>query len=150
MTEPTKFYASWEEFHADTKLLAEKLRGLGKEWKGILSITRGGLVPAGIMASELELKSIETISISSYEDHQRTDLKIIKHPDINLVQDGDGWLVIDDLVDKGETAKEVKNLLPRSTIATVYAKPTGMPHADIFAKELDQNTWIVFPWEIDD
>lgn len=150
MTEASKFFVSWDEFHKDTQLLAEELKKLGKEWKGILSVTRGGLVPAGIMASELEIKNIETISISSYEGHDRTEMKILKHPDINLVQDGHGWLVIDDLVDKGETAKEIKNLLPQSTIATVYAKPTGMAHADIFAKEIDQNCWIVFPWEIED
>jgi len=150
MSETNKLYVSWEEFHKDTKTLADKIKELNEEWVGILSVTRGGLVPAGMMASELTIKLIETISISSYENKERAGLKILKHPDINLVKDGKGWLVIDDLVDKGETAKEIRNLFPRATIATVYAKSKGMPYADLYAKDLDQDTWIVFPWEIED
>ena len=150
MSETNKFYVSWEEFHKDTKVLSEKIKVLNEDWKGILSVTRGGLVPAGIMASELKIKAIETISISSYENKERAELHILKHPDINLVQNGKGWLVIDDLVDKGETAKEIKKLLPKAIIATVYAKPSGKADADIYAKDLEQSTWIVFPWEIED
>ena len=149
MSEISKFYVSWEELHKDTKLLSENIKKLGKTWKGILSITRGGLVPAGIVSSELEIKAIETISISSYEQNSQTSLKTLKLPAADLILDGDGWLVIDDLVDTGDTAKEVKKLLPKSTIATIYAKPNGKPNTDIYAKDIEQTTWIVFPWEVE-
>ena len=61
--------------------------------------------------------------------------------------DGDGWLIIDDLVDTGKTAKAVRELLPKAHFATVYAKPAGRPLVDSFITEVSQDTWILFPWD---
>ena len=60
--------------------------------------------------------------------------------------DGAGWLVIDDLVDTGTTARVVRALLPRAHLATVYAKPAGKPLVETFVTEVSQDTWILFPW----
>ncbi|MBL9036566.1 MAG: xanthine phosphoribosyltransferase, partial [Rhodospirillaceae bacterium] len=63
--------------------------------------------------------------------------------------DGTGWLIIDDLVDTGKTAKYVRDLLPKAHFATIYAKPAGKPVVDTFVTEVSQDTWIYFPWDIE-
>ena len=61
--------------------------------------------------------------------------------------DGRNWLLIDDLVDTGNTARVVRDILPRAHFATVYAKPAGRPVVDTFITEVSQDTWILFPWD---
>ncbi|MEL6751180.1 MAG: phosphoribosyltransferase family protein, partial [Pseudomonadota bacterium] len=58
-------------------------------------------------------------------------------------------LVIDDLTDTGATAKKVREMLPNAHIATVYAKPKGVPLADTYVTEVSQDTWIYFPWDME-
>ena len=60
---------------------------------------------------------------------------------------GAGILVIDDLVDTGQTAKVVREALPKAHFAAVYAKPMGRPMVDTFITEVSQDTWIHFPWD---
>ena len=66
-----------------------------------------------------------------------------------MAEDGEGWLIIDDLVDTGETAKELRRMMPKAHFATVYAKPAGRPLVDTFVTEVSQDTWIYFPWDLD-
>lgn len=146
---PKRFLVSWDQFHRDSKALAWRLIEKHSEWKGIIAITRGGLIPAGIIARELEIKMIETIGISSYDDKVQTQTKVIKNIDEKIVGDGEGWLVIDDLVDSGNTAKLIRKTLPKSHIATVYAKPSGEPLVDTYVTWVSQDTWIYFPWDVD-
>ncbi len=56
---------AWEELHRNARALAWRLLDHGP-WKGIIAITRGGLVPAAIIARELDIRLIDTICISSY------------------------------------------------------------------------------------
>ncbi len=133
---------SWQQLHRDSKALAWRLVER-KTWKGIVAITRGGLVPASIIARELEIRLVDTICISSYDQQQQGNITVLKAPDT----DGEGWLLIDDLVDTGNTARIVKDLLPKAHFATVYAKPAGRPVVDTFITEVSQDTWILFPWD---
>jgi xanthine phosphoribosyltransferase len=61
--------------------------------------------------------------------------------------DGEGWLIVDDLVDTGTTARAVREMLPKAHFATVYAKPSGRPVVDTYITEVSQDTWILFPWD---
>lgn len=139
------FPVSWDELHRDTKALAWRLLDKAP-FKGIVAITRGGLVPAGIIARELNIRLIETVSIASYEDKTRSgEMNILKS--FTPKDKGEGWLVIDDLVDTGETARLVRRMLPEAHFATIYAKPQGKPLVDTYITEVSQDTWIYFPWE---
>jgi xanthine phosphoribosyltransferase len=138
------FPVTWEELHRNAKALAWRLIEKGP-WKGIVAITRGGLVPAAIVARELEVRLIDTICIASYDDRNQGSLTILK----GVAGDGTGWLIIDDLVDTGKTAKTVRDMLPKAHFATVYAKPAGRPLVDTFITEVSQDTWILFPWDIE-
>jgi xanthine phosphoribosyltransferase len=138
------FPVTWEELHRNAKALAWRLVEKGP-WQGIVAITRGGLVPAAIVARELEVRLIDTVCISSYDDRDQGKLNILK----SVPGDGTGMLIIDDLVDTGKTAKAVRDMLPKAHFATVYAKPAGRPLVDTYITEVSQDTWILFPWDIE-
>ena len=138
------FPVSWDEFHRDARALAWRLAAAGP-FEAIVAVTRGGLVPAAIVARELEVRLIDTICIASYDDRNQGQLSVLK----GVAGDGTGWLIIDDLVDTGRTAKTVREMLPRAHFATVYAKPAGRPLVDTFITEVSQDTWILFPWDIE-
>jgi xanthine phosphoribosyltransferase len=144
-----KYYTvSWDQLHRDSKALAWRLHdGAATKgpWRGIVAITRGGLIPAAIIARELDCRLIESVSVLTYEDETRGEPRVVKPP--SAAGDGAGWLIIDDLVDTGTTARVVRTLLPRAHFATVYAKPAGKPTVDTFITEVSQDTWILFPWD---
>lgn len=133
---------SWDDIHRDSRALALLLKAKGP-FRGIVAIARGGLVPAAILGRELDLRHVDTICIASYGDGVRQDLRVLKR----IGGDGLGWLVIDDLVDTGATAKVVRTMLPRGHYATLYAKPSGRPMVDTFVFEVAQTTWLIFPWD---
>ena len=141
------FPVSWDKFHRDARALAWRLNGAGP-FEAIVTVTRGGLVPAAIVARELDLHLIETICITSYNHIQQGELTVLKSvaPEL-LHKGGKGVLIVDDLVDTGKTARVVRDLLPNAHFATVYAKPMGRPLVDTFITEVSQDTWIFFPWD---
>lgn len=138
------YTVSWDQLHRDSKALAWRLHALAP-FEGIVAITRGGLIPAAIVARELECRVIETVSIVTYDEETPGPPKITKPP--SAAGDGAGFLIIDDLVDTGATAREVRGILPRAHFATVYAKPAGKDLVDTFITEVSQDTWILFPWD---
>jgi xanthine phosphoribosyltransferase len=138
------FPVSWEQLHRDSKALAWRLVERNS-WAGIIAIARGGLVPATIVARELEVRILDTICIASYDHQAQGEARILKAP----AHDGEGWLIIDDLVDTGSTARAVRRLLPKAHFAAVYAKPAGRPLVDTFITEVSQDTWIHFPWDME-
>src|SRR5437764_4043887 len=150
-SQPQKIFpVSWDQFHRDSRALAWRLSGAGP-FEAIVTITRGGLVPAAIVARELGIRVIETVCISSYDHTRQSDLKILKDVAATVIArgggEGAGVLIVDDLVDTGQTAKVVRGILPRAHFATVYAKPMGRPMVDTFITEVSQDTWIYFPWD---
>ena len=140
------YTVTWDQLHRDAKALAWRLVDKGP-WKGMIAITRGGLIPCAIISRELECRLIETVSIVTYDEEQRGKPSIVKPPTAALESQGEGWLIVDDLVDTGTTAKVVRALLPKAHLATVYAKPEGKPLVDTFITEVSQDTWILFPWD---
>ena len=140
------FPVSWTELHRDARALAWRLADLGP-FKGLVAVTRGGLVPAAIIARELNLRLIDTICCSTYDRMERgAKVELLKGSQAEQEQ-GAGWLIVDDLVDTGVTARAVRALLPKAHFATVYAKPAGRPTVDSYVTEVSQDTWILFPWD---
>lgn len=151
-TDFKKFFpVSWEELHRNAKALAWRLLDMGP-WKGLIAVTRGGLVPAAVVARELDIRMIETVSVIGYEPD---DSKPGAAPEARVIKeaagvgDGEGWLVVDDLVDTGRTADVLRKMMPKAHYATVYAKPLGKPLVDTYVTEVSQDTWIYFPWDIE-
>ncbi|PRD41056.1 xanthine phosphoribosyltransferase [Phyllobacterium phragmitis] len=151
MSMPDKaFPVSWDQFHRDARALAWRIAGMQHEWRAMVAITRGGLVPAAIICRELGIRLIETVCIASYHDYtEQGKLQILKGVGASLLEnEGEGVLIVDDLTDTGKTAAMVREMMPRAHFATVYAKPLGRPMVDTFITEVSQDTWIYFPWDM--
>lgn len=150
------FHISWDQIHRDSRALAWRLDGKGPDddaWKAVVAITRGGMAPAMIVARELDIRTVDTISVMSYHSgggaaDQRREAKVLKSPDPEMMGDGTGILIVDDLVDSGKTLELVRELFPKAHFATVYAKPEGEPQVDTFITGVSQDTWIFFPWDM--
>jgi xanthine phosphoribosyltransferase len=126
------FHISWDQIHRDSRALAWRLDGKGPDdgaWRAIV-------------------RTVDTISIKSYDHQDQSDAKVLKHPDADMMGDGTGILIIDDLVDSGKTLEVVRALYPNAHFATVYAKPKGEPQVDTFITGVSQDTWIFFPWDM--
>ena len=132
---------SWPELHRDTRLLCHALMDKGP-FKGIIAIARGGMIPAALVSRELEIRIIDTICAASYAksaeegaQNARSEVKILKGVD----HDGEGYLLIDDLVDTGATARVIRNLLPKAYFVALYAKPMGREVVDLCVKQFSQD-----------
>ncbi len=145
------FHISWDQIHRDSRALAWRLDGQGPDggaWRAVVAVTRGGLAPAMIVSRELDIRVVDTISVKSYDNQTRAAAKVLKSPQAELIGDGEGVLIIDDLVDTGKTLELVRRLYPKAHFATVYAKPMGREMVDTFITEVSQDTWIFFPWDM--
>jgi len=145
------FHVSWDQLHRDARALAWRLQDVapaGGEWRAVIAITRGGMAPAMIVARELDIRTVDTISVKSYNHQTQSEAQVVKSPDMELIGDGEGVLIIDDLVDTGRTLKIVRERMPKAHVATVYAKPMGRDMVDTFVTEVSQDTWIFFPWDM--
>ena len=146
------FHVSWDRLHDDARRLALMLNGTDAEpeggWRATLAIARGGRAPAMIVARELDVRMVETVSIKSYSRQTQAEVKILKAPSADLMADGRGILIVDDLVDSGKTLEVVRKHYPAAHFATVYAKPNGKPQVDTFVQEVGQDEWIFFPWDL--
>lgn len=141
------YSVTWDQLHRDARALAWRLLEKGP-FKSVVAITRGGLVPAAIIARELDVRLVDTICVATYQFRdQSTDISmeeaLLKKPTVS----GEGILVIDDMADTGRTARLVRELLPQAYFAAVYAKPEGRPLLDSFITEVSQDTWILLPWD---
>jgi xanthine phosphoribosyltransferase len=138
------FTVTWDQLHRDARALAWRLIERGP-FSGIVAITRGGLIPAAIIARELDIRLIESVCVITYDEETLGEPRVTKPAP--AAGDGTGFLIIDDLVDTGTTARCVRGLLPRAHFATVYAKPAGRSLVDTYVTEVSQTTWILFPWD---
>ena len=135
---------TWDQLHRDARTLAAALMPRGP-FAGLVAITRGGLIPAAIVARELECRLVESVSVVSYDEERQGEPFVLKAP--AAAGDGEGFLIVDDLVDTGVTARLVRRLLPRAAFACLYVKPAGREAADAWVAEVPQETWVLFPWD---
>jgi xanthine phosphoribosyltransferase len=150
-TSQKSFPVTWDQFHRDSRALAWRLQGLGP-FDALVAITRGGLVPAAIVARELNIRVVESVAMKSYDHQNQSGIKVLKaisQEILDKAKAGGKILIVDDLVDTGATARAVRDMLPGAHFATVYAKPKGREMVDTFITEVSQDTWIFFPWDLD-
>ncbi len=138
------YTVTWDQLHRDARALAWRLMNEGP-FSGIVAVSRGGLIPAAIIARELDLRLVESVCVVTYQDEQLGPPQVTKAP--AAAGDGTGFLIVDDLVDTGTTARVVRGLLPKAHFACIYAKPAGREMIDSFVTEVSQDTWILFPWD---
>lgn len=136
-----KYVVTWDMLQIHARKLASRLMP-SEQWKGIIAVSRGGLVPGALLARELGIRHVDTVCISSYDHDNQRELKVLKRAE----GDGEGFIVIDDLVDTGGTAVAIREMYPKAHFVTIFAKPAGRPLVDDYVIDIPQNTWIEQPW----
>jgi xanthine phosphoribosyltransferase len=133
----------------DIALLVDRLPP-NKRWRAVVGVANGGVYPAGKVADRLNLEYRE-IRVSSYIGQVKAPPKVLRA--IDDADKGAGLLVVDDVIDSGDTALVIRQMLPAADFATVYVKPVGLrkfqDHGTslTFAEQYPQDFWIVFPWD---
>jgi len=138
------FVVSPDMLQSDARLLAEHIHS---QWPGtfrkIVGISRGGLVPAVIIARELDIRVVETLSIKTYNKFAVSEPAVVKMPALEFLGENSyDVLVVDDLVDTGATFVAARTMMPHARFVAVYAKPQGLPHTDMYVRDVPQDIWI--------
>src|SRR6266511_4183800 len=125
------FPVSWDQFHRDARALAWRLSGAGP-FAAIVCVTRGGLVPAAIVARELGIRLIETVCVSSYNHITQGELNVLKDVAESIVGigggRGKGVLIVDDLVDTGKTANGCRHAQVADIRRSAFARRAPRQH----------------------
>ena len=144
------FPVSWDQFHRDCRALTWRLNEVGP-FHAIIAITRGGLVPAAIVARELGIRVIDTVCIASYDHTRQGELQVLKGVSAEVAKlgggTGKGLLIVDDLVDTGKTGRLVRDDDAGRAFRHRLRQAEGKPLVDTFITEVSQDTWIHFPWD---
>lgn len=141
-----KYVVTWDMFQMHARKLSERLLP-ASQWKGIIAVSRGGLFPAAVLARELSIRHVETVCIASYHDHNNQGELQVLHA-AQVPNSGEGFIIVDDLVDTGNTARAIREMYPNAKFVTVFAKPAGAELVDDYVIDIPQNTWIEQPWDL--
>jgi xanthine phosphoribosyltransferase len=98
-TSQKSFPVTWEQFHRDSRALAWRLNGEGP-FEAVVAVARGGLVPAAIVARELNIRTVESVAIKSYDHQNQGEVKILKpmaQAILDVARRGGKVLIVDDL-----------------------------------------------------
>jgi uncharacterized protein len=145
----SRAYLSWDDVEKLVEVLAEKIKESGFEPDYLIGVTVGGLVPLTLVANEMGIKQVTTVTAGSYKKDEQGDLTISCLPEVDL--EGKKILLIDEIADSGQTLREVSRLIvkkykPALLQSAVIVKKNNCPfEVDQFA--LETNDWVVFPWE---
>ena len=141
MNKKVLYWSDVEELVAN---LIEKINNNGDVFTHILTLARGGYVPAALLGHGLNIRSVHSVCAYSYQGAQRGDITLEGAcPDL----DDTRLLIVDDLVDSGETIRFMRKQYPNAKVAVLVAKPQGEDQADYYAQKASQDCWIDFPWE---
>ncbi len=145
---PKHIYYPYDEFREDLKILIEKI---DKPFDAILGIARGGLAMAQMLGEYYDLREVYTINTIGYDDTEKKDsVEVFNIPDLKSAKK---VLIVDDIVDSGDTLVEVINVLnekyPTITVltASIFYKKTAKTTPTWYVKE--PKGWIDFFWSVD-
>ena len=144
-----KYYYEYDEFKDDVKALDKLVAPFGADT--FVAIARGGMTLGHFLAQRIDTRRLYTINSIHYEKEKKLDsFEICNIPNLD---DANKVLLLDDIVDSGETVAEILQILQSKypqiefKIATIFYKPTAMIQPDFSLKQAHQ--WIDFFWEVD-
>jgi xanthine phosphoribosyltransferase len=140
------YYYKYEEFTQDIETLYQ----LSKSYKPdiILAVARGGVTIGHFLSEKFKIRDLYTLNSIHYDDTKKLDTVEIFN--IPKLPDNAKVLVVDDIVDSGESLKEIMNKLqemyPKTKFKTaaIFYKKTAIFRADFSIKETKE--WIEFFW----
>ena len=141
-------HITWEEIEHWSDNIAEKITQDCPDitQATLIAISRGGLIPAQLIAYKLNIRDVRVMKLISYdENNERGEIQDIS---TDRLFDGSNVYIIDDLADSGATVKYLRHRFPTARICTLLKKNCCQEYPDICCREnIDKNTWIVFPWD---
>ncbi|HGZ70991.1 MAG TPA: phosphoribosyltransferase [Nitratifractor sp.] len=144
-----KKYYGYSEFLGDVKELSAKVKEYNPDT--LLAVARGGLTLGHFMAQALDTRRLFALNSIHYEKESKLEtIEIFNIPDLKSAK---RVVVVDDIVDSGETLSEIIKVLQKAyphcefKLATIFYKPTAIIQADYTLKEAKE--WIDFFWEVD-
>ena len=134
-----KEYCKWQEVEALVEKIVHSIQRSAKKYDVILTITNGGIIPARLIARELDVSHIQFIPMRNKELHLEEMFPLLK---------GRKYLIVDDIYDTGDTFNKVYVVVKEfdcdfAFLMTRYKDS----NAALVAKVLNHEKWIVFPWE---
>jgi hypothetical protein len=123
-------FLTWADIEEDVKILAKKIKNTDFRFDKIITVSRGGLIPARLLADQLDIKNILV-------DKNTIPAKT---------------LFVDDIYDTGKTFRKTiaQVEFPDNFIyATLMARrKTRYPRQLVYARKTKGMEYIVFPWEL--
>jgi len=143
-----RIHYSCEDFLRDTKQLTQKIDW---EFDAIIAIARGGMTLAHLLGEYYDLRSVYTINTIGYDDTRKRDrVQVFNVPQLD---DAKSVLLVDDIVDSGDTLIEVlaklRDRYPQIEYktASLFYKKSAKIAPTWYVKEAD--AWIDFFWSVD-
>jgi hypoxanthine phosphoribosyltransferase len=171
MTGIKKVYIGPNEIHENCRQLARKIKESSTQPDLIIGLARGGLIPAGYLSYFLNINSIESIRIATYEGYESRAHEKINQIEQDLISEiiniikkykPQNILIVDDLTDTGSTIqiidriirsvynyfKMISERIPEFSwqFAVIYHNKNFNFNNIIWAAEKPEG-WLVFPWD---
>jgi uncharacterized protein len=129
---------SWNEIDRLIHELASKLTRTGIKFAEVVGIANGGIVPARLIARDLDIDSIRFIHLRSG--------KIIKNKSLTL-EKKTKYLIVDDILDTGNTYRRLSEYVRGYDCAFAFCVSRSFWPEVYAGKVLKHKKWVVFPWE---
>ena len=145
----SKHHISWENIQEWSADIAHKIAADCPDINHmtLVAVSRGGLIPAQLIAYRLNIRDIRVMKLISYDsDNKRGETKDIS---TDRLFDGSDVYFIDDLADSGETVRYLRRRFPNARQCTLITKDCCAEQPDLSAVTLPGDAWIVFPWYVD-
>ena len=134
----TKAYCKWDEIEFLIKDLATQLKKAKKKYDCILAITNGGIIPARLLARDLDVELIQLIPIRN---------KVLVKSEMPCLLPQNKYLIVDDIYDTGNTYNKVVAAMKGFSCDFVFLMSRFDTCSGISSKILNHDKWIIFPWE---
>ena len=145
---PKHIYYPYQEFREDLKTLTQKI---DQTFDAILGIARGGLSMSQMLGEYYDLRELYAINTIGYDSTEKRDfIEVFNVPNLKLAKN---VLVVDDIVDSGDTMKKTLKVLHQHYpkihfyTASIFYKSSACIEPDFWVK--NPNGWIDFFWSKD-
>jgi hypoxanthine phosphoribosyltransferase len=147
---PDREVLTWETFGTASRALAQQVADDGFRPTLIVTVARGGLLPAGALGYALDVKNLVTVNVEFYTGvDERLEMPVMLPPVPAAVDlTGANALIVDDVADTGETLRLVRDFcadhVAEARCAVLYEKPRSVVRCEYVWRRTDR--WINFPW----
>ena len=152
----THINITWEQIEDGVTKLAADIKKTGTQFDSIIGISKGGLIPATMLAELLEIKTLISFGIRSYTGYESGKPVVYQpFPESYNTDQSKSVLIVDDLADTGKTFEDTMQAFSchqsradtQIITAALYWKPHTSHVPWHFVRQYKDDTWLVFPWE---